>query len=127
MTETLTYRQLKEQYGNDVLGMVRKFESISRTKGRFQSHLRFYMACKSQELVPKGIKMKSQMKNAEARKIVEKAEKALLNIRISEVVRKNKILKYREEKVIEELQRNIPNETVETLKKINEGRQKTEI
>ena len=66
------------------------------------------------------------MQNAEARKIVEKAEKALLNVRISEVVKKGKILKYRENKAIEELKNKVPNGTVETLKKINEGRQKAE-
>ena len=63
--ETLSYRQLKEEYGYDALGLVRKFESISRTKGRYQSHLRFYMHCKNLELIPKGIRIKSQMQNAE--------------------------------------------------------------
>ena len=126
MTETLSYRQFRNEYGNNVLGLVRKFEGISRTKGRYQSHLRFYMHCKNQDLIPKGIKIKSQMQNAEARKIVEKAEKALLNVRISEVVKKSKILKYREEKAIEDLKKEIPEETVEMLKKINEGREKTE-
>ena len=61
MTETLNYRQLNEEYGNNVLSLVRRFESISRTKGRYQSHLRFYMQCKNQELIPKGIRVKSQM------------------------------------------------------------------
>ena len=79
MTETFNYRQFRSEYGDDALGLVRKFEKISRTKGRYQSHLRFYMQCKNQELVPKGIKIKAQMHNSEARKIVEKAEKALLN------------------------------------------------
>ena len=127
MTETLNYRQLNEEYGNNVLSLVRRFESISRTKGRYQSHLRFYMQCKNQELIPKGIRVKSQMQNAEARKIVEKAEKALLNIRISEVVKKNNILKYREDKAIEELRNVIPMEIVETLRKMNEVRRKTEL
>ena len=66
------------------------------------------------------------MQNAEARKIVEKAEKELLNIRISEVVKNNTVLKYREEKTVEDLKKKVPNEIVEKLKKINEGRQKTE-
>ena len=126
MTETLSYIQFRNEYGDDAFGLVRKFENISRTKGRYQSHLHFYMHCKNQEVIPKGIKIKSQMQNAEARKIVVKAEKALLNLRISEVVKKNTVLRYREEKAIEDLKREIPNEVVETLKKINEGRQKTE-
>ena len=124
MTETFNYRQLKEEYGFSVLGLVRRYEDISRTKGRYQSHLRFYMQCKNQEMVPKGLKIKCQLQNAEARKIVEKAEKALLNIRISEVVKKNKILQYREEKAVEELNKEIPEGIVEKLKKINEVRRR---
>ena len=54
MTETLNYRQLKEEYGIDVLGLVRKYENISRTMGRYQSHLRFYMQCKNQVARYKG-------------------------------------------------------------------------
>ena len=122
MTETFNYRQFRNEYGDNVFGLVRKFENISRTKGRYQSHLRFYIHCKNEELIPKGIKIESQMQNAEARKIVEKAEKAFLDVRISEVVKKGKILKYREDKAIEELKNKVPNGTVETLKKINEGR-----
>ena len=58
MKETFNYRQLKEEYGFSVLGLVRRYEDISRTKGRYQSHLRFYMQCKHQDLVPKGLKIK---------------------------------------------------------------------
>ena len=53
MTETLNYRQLKEEYGIDVLGLVRKYENISRTMGRYQSHLRFYMQCKKAHPKPR--------------------------------------------------------------------------
>ena len=101
MTDTLNYRQFRSEYGDNAFGLVRRFENISRTKGRYQSHLHFYLHCKHQEVTPKGIKIKSPMQNAEARQIVEKAEKALLNIRINEVVKKNKILEYRGEKAIE--------------------------
>ena len=81
MTETTKYTNIKQEYGVNVLDKIRKFERISKTKGRYQSHLRFYLQCKHEELTPKGIKIKSQMKNAEARHIIKKAEKALLNIR----------------------------------------------
>ena len=98
MTETLSYIQFRNEYGDDAFGLVRKFENISRTKGRYQSHLHFYMHCKNHEVIPKGIKIKSRMQIAEARKIVEKAEKALLNIRISEVVKKNTVLNIEKKK-----------------------------
>ena len=105
MTETFNYKLIKE-YGVNVLDLVRKFERISKTKGRYQSHLRFYLQCKHEELTPKGIKIKSQMQNAEAQKIVEEAEKALLNIRIGEVAKRNSLLDKKKEKLKKSLQKN---------------------
>ena len=57
MTEAFSYKIIKEEYGVNVLELVRKYERISKTKGRYQSHLRFYLQCKHEELTPKGIKM----------------------------------------------------------------------
>ena len=82
MTEVFNYKNIKEEYGINVLELVRRYERLSKTKGRYQSHLRFYLQCKHEELTPKGIKIRSQMQNADARIIIVKAEKALLNIRI---------------------------------------------
>ena len=97
MTETFNYKQIKDEYGIEAIQKIRTFESISKKKGRYVSHLRFYMHCKHGDVVPKGIKIKAQMKGNEARKVIEKAERALLNIRIGEVARKNKILDKRKE------------------------------
>ena len=86
MTETFSYKTIKEQYDVDVLQLIRRFESTTKAKGRHLSHLRFYLQCKHKEVTPKGIKLKLQLKDPKSRKIVEKAQKALLNVRISEVV-----------------------------------------
>ena len=78
MTETYNYNSIREEYGIDVLRKIREFEDISRTKGRYSSHPRFYLQCKHKELTPKGIRVRSQVDGPEAKKIIEKAEKALL-------------------------------------------------
>ena len=68
MTKVFNYKNIKEEYGINVLELVRRYERLSKTKGRYQSHLRFYLQCKHEELTPKGIKIRSQMQNADARK-----------------------------------------------------------
>ena len=50
MTKTFNYKLIKEEYGINLLDLVRKFEHISKTKGRYQSHLCFYLQCKHEEL-----------------------------------------------------------------------------
>ena len=75
MTEVFNYKNIKEEYGINVLELVRRYERLSKTKGRYQSHLQFYLQCKHEELTPKGIKIRSQMQNADARIIIVKAEK----------------------------------------------------
>ena len=127
MTQTCNYNQIKEEYGIDVLQQIRTFESLSKKKGRFSGHLHFYLQCKHKDLTPKGIKIKAQMSGNEARKIIEKAEKALLNIRISEVVRKNNLLDFKKSKSIEALKEKLPDGIHSKIVEINEGRQKKEL
>ncbi len=126
MTETFNYNSILTEHGIGVLQKVRQFENISKIKGRYQSHLRFYLQCKHKQLTPKGIKVKSQMHGPEARKIIEKAEKALINIRIGEVIRKNKTLEKKIQDVAENLRSILPNNTHSKIVEINENRKKRE-
>ena len=122
--ETFNYNQIKEEYGVDVLQQIRIFENISRKKGRFSSHLHFYLQCKHKGLTPKGIKIKAQMTGNEARKVIEKAEKALLNVRISEVVKKNKLLDLKKNEAIRSLKEKLPERLHKELVEINEKKDK---
>ena len=75
-TETnLNYKRLYEEYGDDVRKLSKELENTMKANGRHQSHLRFYLQCKHEGLVPKGLKIKAQLKSNEARKIIVKAEK----------------------------------------------------
>ena len=127
-TETnLNYKRLYEEYGDDVRKLSKELENTMKANGRHQSHLRFYLQCKHEGLVPKGLKIKAQMKSNEARKIIVKAEKALLNVRISEVIRKKDTLERKKRRVSEELKRRIPTEIHTKLIEINERRQYKEL
>ena len=67
-TETnINYKQLYEEYGNDVRKLSKELENTAKANGRHQSHLRFYLQCKHEGLVPKGLKIKAQVKGNEAR------------------------------------------------------------
>ena len=109
-----------------MLQQIRTLENISRRKGRYSSHLHFYLQCKHKGLTPKGIKIKAQMSGNEVQKIVEKAEKALLNIRIGEVVKKNILLDKKKDEAKRTLKDKIPERLYETLLKVNEDRRKSE-
>ena len=44
--ETYSYNQIKEEYGIEMLQQIGTLENISRRKGRYSSHLHFYLQCK---------------------------------------------------------------------------------
>ena len=127
MTETFNYHQIKEEYGTNVLQQIRTLESLSKKKGRYISHLHFYLQCKHKDLTPKGMKIKAQINGKEARKIIKQAEKALLNVRISEVVRKNKLLDQKKDEAIKTLREKLPVGIQKKIEEINEERQNKEL
>ena len=121
----LNYNSIKEQYDVEVLQLIRRVENTSKSRGRHQSHLRFYLQCKRKEITPKGLKIKAQQKDPRSRRIIEKAQKALLNVRISEVVSRNNSLEKKKQTAIEDLQKKIPENLHKKILEINEKRQKT--
>ena len=85
----INYNNLRQQYDGNTLQKVRNHENLARKHGRYTSHLRLNLQCKHSNLIPKSIKIKAQTNSNEARNILHRAEKALLNLRISETVKKN--------------------------------------
>ena len=68
MTEMFKYNEIKNEHGPEILKKVRNYEKISKINGRYISHLRFFLQCKHSDIIPKSIKIKSQINTAEARK-----------------------------------------------------------
>ena len=124
MTETYSYNGIRNDHGTDVLKEVRRLESISKKKGRYVSHLRFHLQCKHLELTPKGLKLKSPVTGDAARKIIEKA---LLNVRISEIVKKKEFLEKRRIEITEDLKTKLPENIYEKITELNEKRTETEM
>ena len=85
-------KQIKEKYGQAVTKQIRKIEKTADAIGRYRSHMRFNLQMKHTGITPKSIKIKAQQSSKEARLVIHKAEKALLNIRIAETIKKKKML-----------------------------------
>ena len=108
MTETFNYSSIRNEHGTNVLKQIRNLEHTSKTKGRFTSHLRFFMQCKHMELTPKCMKLKTTVPGNDARKIIKRTEKALLNIKISEVIKKKDLLQQKIQKTCDSLKEKLP-------------------
>ena len=72
------YKELNEKFGNQTLQNVRKYENLSNAKARFQTHLHFNLHCKHHNIIPKSLRIRSPIDSTEARRVIEKARKALL-------------------------------------------------
>ena len=84
----LKIKEIREKYGNETLNKIRQHEKLAKTLGRFRSHLHFGLQCKHSQLIPKTLKINHHTTSSEANDIIRRAERALLNIRISENLRK---------------------------------------
>ena len=78
------FEEIKRDYGVETLQKIRIHEKLPRKIGRQTSHIRFNLQCKHTNLTPKNVKLKSPINTPEAKTIVQKAERALLDLRIVE-------------------------------------------
>ena len=115
---------IKLIYGNDAIRKVRSHEKLSKTIGRYRSHLRFNLQCKHSDITPKSLKLKYHSNNSDVQQILKKAEKAMINIRIKENLQKTAKLRRNLEKIERELQNILDNETFNEMKDINRERER---
>ena len=106
------YKNIKTIYGNKTLHTMRCLEAATKSLGRHESHLKFNLQCKHTDLIPKYVKISTKEKGNEARLIIYKAEKALLNIRISEVITNIHKLKTKIEKMLRRITENHHKRTI---------------
>ena len=113
------YKELKQEYGEQILQKVRKYEHLSISKAKNNSHLHFNMHCKHHNVIPKSLKIKSPIDNAQARILINKTQKTMLNIRISETIQKQKHLNYEFVKIENELKNILPPNLLNQIKTNN--------
>ncbi len=78
--------EIRNIYGDEAIHLIRRLENRSKGMGRYQSHLRFNLQCKHTETIPKSLKINFKGMDEASRNIIRKAEKALLNVRVSNVL-----------------------------------------
>ena len=101
-TAKFKFNTIKQKYGEEGHGIIRKIremERLSKTEQRNNSHIRFNLQCKHTDIIPLHARVKSGTNNKQARLIVHRAEKGILNAHISEIVRKKGNLKTKKQKV----------------------------
>ena len=78
-------------YGSELRKQVRNLERTSKKLGRFNSHLHFNLQCKRNEITPKHSKIPGKWESQAEKNIIKRAEKAILNLRIGETVKRRGI------------------------------------
>ena len=120
------YRELELNYGAELRRKVRHLENTSKKYGRFCSHLHFNLQCKRSEVTPRHIKIRGKWESEEERRIINQAEKALLNYKIRETVKKREYLRSAVEKLKCEIKSEIPSDIFEQVVQINDERKHRE-
>ena len=117
--------QIKNKYGIEMVKKIRTYEKISKKFGRHQAHLYFNMQCKHTDIIPGGLSIKHAGNSAQARKIIHQAEKALLNLRVGEIVRKKAEMLRQKQELDTYFQRTLAPELCSlVMEKNNKRRQK---
>ena len=83
----------------DILHSVRPFEKTVRKIARFRNHLRFSPHCKHHDVIPVSIRLNRTCQGAQASRILRRAERSLLNTRISDITRELSHLTAEEKRV----------------------------
>ena len=115
---------MNQKYGDQTLQKVRKYEQLSISRAKYKCHLHFNLHCKHHNVIPKSLKIKSPIDNEEARRLIHKTQKALLNIRISETQQKQKYIADNLTNVENELKSILPEQLFEEYKTRNDEKEK---
>jgi len=118
-----------ELYGVNILEKIRRHEKISRKVGRFRAHLYFSLHCKHSNLTPKSLKIKcgATSNDPKCREIIKKAEKALLNNRITEIIAKKVALNRQKTKINNELTSIVEDDLYDEIIQKNNKREEKEL
>ena len=76
------FKNLRTNYGQETIKIVRKAENTTRQLARHRNHLVFNLKCKGECVIPPSLRLKCPINSVKARNIVEKARKNLLRERI---------------------------------------------
>ena len=76
---------LLQEYGVEMWHLFRDWERLQLRASNYKNHRIFTLRCLHKDLIPVSIKLKSTLKTEKARKIIRKAEKDLLQVRVKAI------------------------------------------
>ncbi|XP_078582762.1 uncharacterized protein LOC144865701 isoform X2 [Branchiostoma floridae x Branchiostoma japonicum] len=108
--------KFKNDYGEDCLKTVRNLERTGKKLARHQNHLRFNLHCKHHDVTPVSLKLSSTVKGNKANSILKRAERQLLNVRISQTIQKIDYLNKEKGRLDSCVEQKLPGELVEEVR-----------
>ena len=78
--------ELRAKYGQGSLKIYWRWEKFECKMADFQNHRHFSLRCFSNGLIPTSIRLKSNIKTPKGKYIIRKAELALLNRELEELI-----------------------------------------
>ena len=97
------HEQILSQHGREVLCLLRKAEKLGKKVSLWRNHRMFNLRCFRQKLIPRSIRLVSNVQGAQADKILKKTELNLLEIRIRQSIFTLKKLRIEEENAVRDL------------------------
>ena len=81
-------QRLDHEPDRRIVQQFRTWEKLEKKIAAHRNHLHFTLHCKHHNVIPVSLRLKCAMKGRNAQNIIEKAQKGLLNERISEINKK---------------------------------------
>ena len=76
---------LEKEFGRESVAILRDREQHVKKLANFKNHRRFTLRCISQKITPVSLRLKRNIPTDRGRKIIEKAEKQLLEERVRQI------------------------------------------
>ena len=76
-------RTISDRYGPETVNNWRKWEKLNIKLAKEKNHLTFMCRCRDNDIIPNGLRLKTPVYTKQARRIGEKASRALIRERIA--------------------------------------------
>ena len=103
---------IESEYGKENVQIFRCWERMEYKMADFENHHRFSLRCLSKDIIPVGVRLKSNIKTPKGRYIVRKAERALLNERVRLINNSLTMFKIQWDTCINNLEKALDRETM---------------
>ena len=118
---------IKQEYGQESLFLVQQWEKLEKKMSDFRNHQIFTIKGLKNYIVPVSVRLKTNIKTAKGLEIIKRAEKQLLNERVTSINNQLEMFMFKRDTCIKKLKevirdQNLIQECEELMKKVVESR-----